>query len=209
LETPAIALQASIDEIGRMGAMVEGTLDIARTVLFKESLSNMKKIHAEEKEIDRLCKEASEYLIKISSKSNNEHDIRQVADLLSVLSDMERVSDYCENIAESAMLLSQLKNTFSDTAREELEQMVQVSADSYKYALQAFIESDPEIAKKAIELERKSDELEISMRNGHMKRLSSNSCNSEVGVIFLDSIVNLERISDHSRNIADVVLAQS
>ena len=209
LETPAIALQASIDEVGRMGTMVEGTLDIARTVLFKESSSKVKKIHAEEKEIDRLCKEASEFLIKVSSKSNNEHDIRQVADLLSVLSDIERISDYCENIAESAKLLSQLKNTFSETAREELEKMVQVCADSYKYALQAFVEGDKKIAKKAVELERLSDELEISMRNGHMKRLSNKSCNSEVGVIFLDSIVNLERISDHARNIADVVLAQN
>ena len=208
LETPAIALQASIVEVGRMGTMVSDILNISKRVLFKNSPSDIKKVLEEEKEIDRLSKEASEYLIKISSKSNNEEDVRQVADLLSVLSDMERISDYCENIAESAKHLFQLKHTFSNTAREELEHMVAVCADSYKYALEAFIHNDKEIAEKAIELERETDKLEQSMRNGHMKRLSSEMCNSEVGVIFLDTIVNLERISDHARNIAEVVLAE-
>jgi phosphate:Na+ symporter len=208
LETPAIALQASIDEVGRMGTIVQGTVDKVKTVLFNNNSSDIKKIFEEEKEIDRLCKEAAEYLIKVSSKSNNENDIRQVADLLSVLSDIERISDYCENVAESAKHLSQLKSTFSEVAKKELEKMIEVCTNSYKYALDAFINNDQEVAKKAIELERKADELEMTMRNDHMKRLSSKVCNSEVGMIFLDTIVNLERISDHSRNIAEVVLTE-
>ena len=207
LETPAIALQASIDEVGRMGTMVSGILEKSKGVLFEDRPSDIKKILEEEKEIDQLCKDATEYLIKISSKSNNENDVRQVADLLSVLSDMERVSDYCENIAESAKDLFQLKYTFSESAKEELEHMVKVCVESYNVALEAFINNDTELADKAIELERKTDELEQAMRTGHMKRLSSEICKSETGVIFLDTIVNLERISDHARNIAEVVLS--
>ena len=208
LETPAIALQASVDEIGRMGTMVAGILEKSEKVIFKDKPNLIKAVFEEERQIDHLCHEASDYLIKISSRSNNEADVRQVADLLSVISDIERISDCCENIAEAANHLSQLKNTFSDVAREELEKMAQVCVDSYRYALEAFSNDDKEIARKAIDMERRADELEESMRSAHMKRLSSKTCNSAVGVIFLDVVVNLERISDHSKNIAEVVLAE-
>ena len=40
-----------------------------------------------------------------------------------------------------------------------------------------------------------------------MNRLSTNSCNIESGVIYLDIISNLERVSDHAVNIAQQVIA--
>ena len=39
-----------------------------------------------------------------------------------------------------------------------------------------------------------------------MKRLAKNECNTEAGVVFLDTLVCMERISDHARNIAEEVL---
>lgn len=42
----------------------------------------------------------------------------------------------------------------------------------------------------------------------HIKRLTNQQCNTEAGVVFLDSLVCLERISDHARNIAEEVLAE-
>ena len=51
------------------------------------------------------------------------------------------------------------------------------------------------------------DELEIRLRADHMQRLANKQCNTEAGIVFLDALVGLERISDHSRNIAEEVLA--
>ena len=48
--------------------------------------------------------------------------------------------------------------------------------------------------------------MEISLRSKHIKRLASNQCNTEAGIVFLDTLVCLERISDHARNIAEEVL---
>ena len=45
------------------------------------------------------------------------------------------------------------------------------------------------------------------MREKHIRRLSKGKCDPESGVIFLDIISNLERISDHAVNIADYVKA--
>jgi len=206
LETPGIALQASVFEISRMGKLVTAIMDKARDVVFSENKECIKEIRSEEQVIDELCDDISNYLIKISSKTTSEEDNKQVADLLSVVSDIERISDCCENISESITHLSQIKDGFSDVAIEELKEMAAVCADSYKSAIEAFSKNDKEQAKRTIELERKADELEEKMRAAHMKRLTKKTCNNAVGMVFLDTIVNLERISDHSRNIAEVVL---
>ena len=58
-------------------------------------------------------------------------------------------------------------------------------------------------------LEQSVDQLEEEMREKHIRRLSKGKCEPESGVIFLDIISNLERISDHAVNIADYVKAES
>ena len=51
--------------------------------------------------------------------------------------------------------------------------------------------------------------MEIQLRSKHIKRLTNNQCNTEAGIVFLDMLVCLERISDHARNIAEEVLEHS
>ena len=53
------------------------------------------------------------------------------------------------------------------------------------------------------------DQLEGEMREKHIRRLSKGKCDPESGVIFLDIISNLERISDHAVNVADYVKAEA
>ena len=84
--------------------------------------------------------------------------------------------------------------------------MFEVCFDSYRYAIEAFMEGDAEKANKAIEKERQADDLEVSLRTKHIKRLANQECNTEAGIVFLDTLVGLERISDHARNIAEEAL---
>ena len=136
--------------------------------------------------------------------SEKEHEY--IARLLQVVSDIERISDYCENIAEAAGILEENKLEFSEIGATELKQMIDICADAYVYAIDSFMKEDKELALKVIEKETKADDLEIQLRAKHIKRLANNQCNTETGIIFLDSVLWLERISDHSRNIAEEVL---
>ena len=61
---------------------------------------------------------------------------------------------------------------------------------------------------KVIEKETQADDLEISLRNKHIRRLANKQCSTEAGIVYLDTLVCLERISDHARNIAEEVLEQ-
>ena len=78
--------------------------------------------------------------------------------------------------------------------------------DSYNYALEAFVERDREKALLAVEKEREADKLEVTLRTKHIGRVTKNQCNTEAGIVFLDMLICLERISDHARTIADEVL---
>ena len=66
-------------------------------------------------------------------------------------------------------------------------------------------EEDTELVKEVVVLEDKVDALEEELREKHIERLSKQLCDSETGVIFIDALVNLERVSDHSLNIANYV----
>ena len=48
--------------------------------------------------------------------------------------------------------------------------------------------------------------MEVQLRTKHIKRLTNQECNTEAGIVFLDTVICLERISDHARNIAEEVL---
>lgn len=206
LETPGIALQSTLNEAIRMGELVQETLETARNILFTKSEEDIEKLKEDEDTVDKMCAGITEYTIKLGAMQISEREHQTVSHLLQVLSDIERVSDYCENISEYAETLIEKKVSFSDIAKEHMDEMMSETIDSYRYAMEAFKENSQEKALKVIEKETKIDELEIHLRTKHIGRLAENKCNTEAGIVFLDALVGLERISDHARNIAEEVL---
>ena len=206
LETPSIALQSTVREVARMGEIVKDSLDVAKTVLFTLKDEDIQFLKEEETTVDKLSAGITNYAIKLSALQISEKEHQDVAHLLQLVSDIERISDYCENISEFAETLYEKKVAFSEIGSSQLKEMLDVCIDSYKYALEAFEEKSKEKALKVIEKETQADDLEITLRSRHIKRLTNNQCNTEAGIVFLYTLVCLERISDHARNIAEEVL---
>ena len=205
LETPGIAIQSTVSELVRMGHVVADSLEVARKVMFERKEEQIAFLKEEESKVDRLSAGITSYAIKLSTLQINEREHEEVAHMLQIVSDMERIS---ENISEFAESLLEKQVDFSEVGVEHLNKMLDVCIASYLYALEAFESNDRESALKTIEKETEADGLEISLRAKHIKRLTNQQCNTEAGVVFLDSLVCLERISDHARNIAEEVLAE-
>ena len=209
LETPGIALQSVVSEVCRMGEIARKAMERTKDVMFTKDYQDILDIKEDENTVDGLCSGVTNYMIKLNSLSINEKEHQQIASLLQITSDIERVSDYCENISEFAETLKERKTSFSDVGKEEMKEMVQVCADSFQYAIEALEEQSREKAMKVIEKESRADELELRLRTEHMRRLANNQCDTDAGIVFLDALVCLERISDHSRNIAEEILTAS
>ena len=197
LETPSIAIQSVLSESGRMGNIVLRAVEKSKDALFTRDADQIADIKEDENTVDKLCKGITDYTIRLSSLSVNEKEHQRLASLLQILSDIERISDYCENMTEFAETLKDRNATFTATGTQEMKEMIEICADSYRYALEAFVENSKEKAMKVIEKESQADDLEIRLRSGHMKRLADNNCNTDAGIVYLDALVCLERISDH------------
>ncbi len=206
LNTPTIAIQATIAEVGHMGAKVKDTLEVTKRVLFTKKKEDIQLVKEDEDIVDQYCSGITEYALKITGLQISDREHQHITRLVQVLSDMERISDYCENISEFAETMADRKLSFSEVGEAGLKEMLEVCVDSFRYAIDGFIQEDKDKALLAIEKEREADRLEIELRSKHIKRLTKQECNTEAGIVFLDTLVCLERISDHARNIAEEVL---
>ena len=123
-----------------------------------------------------------------------------------VIIDIERISDYCENITELVTYMKNENLSFSRVAAEELADMMNEVEAGYAACIRALAEGAKDEAVITAESEKKVDEMEDYLRTKHILRLSNMECQPKCGVAFLDMLMHLERISDHSLNIAQVVL---
>lgn len=207
IETPSIALANIVKETLRMGEKSKESLNAAMYGVIDKSNEKIELSFKREKLINELQKLILNYLLKLSKASLNEDSRETVDALFNTVNDIERVGDHAENIAELAKDIVDSEVSFSDVGMSELKDMYNKVVSTYTYALEAMRTSNVELACKVIKMEEQVDMMEKSCRANHMNRLSSSSCSIESGVIYLDIISNLERVSDHAVNIAQQVIA--
>ena len=207
IETPSIALANIVKETLRMGEKSKESLNAAMDGIVDKSKEKIEVSFKREKLINELQKSILNYLLKLSKASLNEDSRETVDALFNTVNDIERIGDHAENIAELAKDIVDLEISFSDVGIGELKDMYNKVVSTYTYALEAMRTSNVELACKVIKMEEQVDMMEKSCRANHMNRLNSSSCSIESGVIYLDIISNLERVSDHAVNIAQQVIA--
>jgi len=209
LETPSFAIENAVKEVMRMGKMAMQNTDIAIEALFDGDEKKVQEVFEREKIINQLQHGINHYLIKLSNATLSAKEHEKVTKLFHTVSDIERVGDHAENIAELAESLIKQEVKFSQKALKELKEITEVATECFLLALKSYENEDEAIASRALPLEEKVDAMEAKLRSRHMKRLADNTCNPVAGIIFLDTISNVERISDHATNIAMTILSDS
>ncbi|MBO3446206.1 Na/Pi cotransporter family protein [Clostridium sp. CCUG 7971] len=206
LETPSIALGNIVKETLRMGNKAKGTLETSIKAVIESSEEDVKKTFEKEHIVNQLQKKVIDYLVKLSTKSLDDQLIVQVDFLFNTVNDIERVSDHSENIAELAQDLINSKSNLSKEAKDEIVCIYDKVLKVYTLALQSMKEYDKVLARKVLELEEEVDYMEKSFRSSHRSRLKKNLCSVDSGIAYIELLSNLERISDHSKNIATRVI---
>lgn len=202
LETPSIAVGNTVKEVLRMGEIAKECLEKSINGFLKKSDGDIKSTFKLEKKINELQKDLLNYLLMLS-KTHLPDDLREEVDnLFNIINDIERIGDHAENIAELASEFSSQSASMSDEGISEITKMYKKVLQNYENALKVIETRDQAIANKVIIDEEEVDKMEKSIRVNHINRLNSNLCSIDAGIVYLDLISNLERISDHCENIS-------
>ena len=154
----------------------------------------------------KMMQKQLDYLIELSNRTLDDK-MRFSLDLLfHTVNDIERVGDLSENIAELAEVAIQNKTKISDSAKSELIDIYSKVLDAYELSLDAMKQNNSTLANDVLKIEDEVDALDKLYRAKHMNRLNSHSCSIDSGIMYLDLLTNLERISDHSASIAKRVI---
>ena len=203
IQTPSIALGNTVKEVSRMGQKANKALEYSMNSLINKSMTDVEKTEKYEEHVNMLQKEILNYLLKLSKSPLNDEERNKVDLLFNTVNDIERVSDHAENISELSRLAIEKDLQFSDTALEEMNNIYSKAKENFNIALKGLESYDKSIISKVYEIEDEVDALDKLYRKKHIERLNNGKCTIDSGVLFLDLLTNLERISDHSCNIAN------
>lgn len=205
--TSYVALDLATKELARMADYAKRMSVDSRRALIDLDGPSINRIMEIEDIVDLLDKEIVKYMsTMMSRKVLTDHESLRVAGLMHVTNDIERIADHCTNMAELAQQVSNESIKFSENAVEDLNMGFDKVLNIVDDSISALRDNDLDLAIKVIMSEAEIDDMEMTMRASHMKRLNEGLCNPKSAVVFLDVIHNMERISDHCKNIAEAVV---
>lgn len=206
LETPVIAAGQVIKETIRMANKSKKSLELAMTAFTTNDEKLAEKVYENENVINILEECITTYLVKLSKCELSDKEKNIVAATFHIVNDIERIGDHAENLADLTIQKINKKLEYSYDALEELKSMYESTIQAVEIAIESYENRDVAKAKKVIEVESQIDKKQRKYRDLHIKRLYEGTCNAYAGAVFLDLLSNLERIGDHSTNIAESVI---
>ena len=202
LTSPAVAIQQAQNAVEKMAARAARNYRAAMPLLagYKDDAAAV--VNQREDLIDRMEVTLTNYLIKISDRELGEMESHRVNSLLAFVTEVERIGDYAINVTERAAEMRDKELNFSDQAQRELQMLGDAIGEIIDLTVQAMHNGETVTAAQVEPLEETVDTICETLRTRHIQRLKEGKCQLESGIIFLDVLTNLERISDHCSNIA-------
>ena len=202
LNMPVMAVQMAKQEVLRMGWITHEMVEKATGAIVGGGGDDIKWVFKHEKDVDQICHTMESFLESIPGEKLGQKEQVMLEDLKHLITDIERVGDHANNLAEFAKEIDSKKHGLSKYGRKELKSLSAKVLKTYGLALKALKTENKKIVDQVIKGEDEIDDLEKTFKLNHIERLKKKICNPEMDTIFVESLRNLERISDHSYNIA-------
>jgi phosphate:Na+ symporter len=206
LVTPSVALSQATQELYRMGHIAYGMVSDCQTALFENRMSLLETVLGNEELVNSMQREITGYLTKITEHDLSEAQGTRVMALMHAVNDIERVGDHATNLVELIQIKDDKRLKFNISVQQDLKEEFDHVLKTLDEAMNALRDYDIERAHHVKEMEDRCDLMTKECMSRNIVRLNAHEVDPQVGVIVVDLFTNLERISDHSDNIADVVL---
>ena len=190
-------------EIIEMGALCEEAIATAAKALETGDAGLAEKVKISDSAIDQMERDIENRCMKLLLHQQPvARDLRLISAALKMITDMERIGDQAEDIAEIVTFLDghtmdEMK-LITDMARETVG-MVTASVD-------AFVKKDVELAEKVIMMDDIVDDYFSKVKGSIISMIAENPSDGEVALDLLMISKYFERIGDHATNIAEWVI---
>ncbi|MBQ9433597.1 MAG: Na/Pi cotransporter family protein [Synergistaceae bacterium] len=204
----ASAVTAVKDELLHMGDIIGRMFTVTREAFFDYDAAKLeerrKKFDSLEDSVNKITRAISEYASEIWQKGLSEEVSTVLGCYVNASLDLERIGDRVENLIERC---DAMDHYLSDEAIGEFRDMYDTTNQAITLAMSSIQKEDASEAWEVIrDLEKKIDSQERTYRKNHIDRLNRGECDPEKGVNFITLLSNLERIGDHSNNVAGYTL---
>ena len=204
----ASAVEAVKDELLHMGNIVQKMFALIRETFFSydesQTQERRKKFDSLENAVNKITHAISAYASEIWQRGVSDDVSTVLGCYVNASLDLERIGDRAENLIERSDVMN---HYLSDEAIDEFRDMYDTTAKAIDLSLSSLEHEDGNQAWEVIRnIEKKIDAQERTYRKRHIDRLNKGECDPEKGVNFITLLSNLERIGDHSNNIAGYTL---
>lgn len=204
LNTPPFAVMQVSKEVARMAKLARDNFEAGAYALINRSEKDIDKVVQREDVINYLNHSITAYLVKLNALDISDSDADYIARVFHVINDIERIGDHALNLAEAAQHNVGDGLKFSSPAEDELNELCRTVVDLLDGAIAAFDTQklDDGEAKRLSNLEDRIDDLTLECQDAHIFRLNRKECNTEAGMLYLNTVTDFERVGDHAINIA-------
>lgn len=206
LTHPALAIEQCRVNIAAMAQFSKKSVSKAIKLLWEYSDDDFQKVKNMERDVDVYEDRLGAYLTRLTGREMTDRQNAAVAEYLHSLTDYERISDHARNIAESAKEMEDKDIRFSGAAKNELNMLTAAVNEILHLSIRAFETDDAETARSVEPLEDVIDDLCDEIKARHIERVRTGVCSFGHGYVYNDILTNLERIADHSSNLAIAVM---
>lgn len=205
LQTPSIAMSLAVKEVVRMGNQARDNVRVAMESIQGFDEEKLKYVLEHEPVVDALERDITDYLTEMGEQDLGEVLATRHTGLLHACNDIERIGDHGETLAKKSRMIFEDNVHFSDEAKAELLKLSEMVLVASGRALEALEKNDKEIATDAVRLCREVKAYQKEIRKNHIARLNEKRCEPVAGFVMLELLINMKRVSDHSKNISQIV----
>ncbi|MFQ5518490.1 MAG: phosphate signaling complex protein PhoU [Mariprofundus sp.] len=191
------------EKVLAMGGLVEKAVKRSMNSLIKQDAKRAHKVIARDYAINALEMEIDDMTrTMLALRQPAASDLRFVMTTIKIVTDLERMGDLAEGIAENMLKTENAPLTQVDS----LQSLSTLVLEQLKAALDAFARHDIAAAMECIEGDAEIDAMFKVMQREYLTYMMEDPRQIGAGIIATNIIRNLERIGDHAVNVAEMVI---
>ena len=187
-------------EMIEMGALCEEVIALSSQALTEGDTALAAKVAPLDSEIDHKEREIENLCLKLLLRQAR--DLRQISAALKMITDMERIGDQAEDIAEIVAFLDGRQAENDALLKEMAKAVIQMVTES----VDAYVKCDIMLAKKVIAADDVVDEQFARVKQSLIGKIAADPADGEYALDLLMIAKYYERIGDHATNIAEWVI---